>query len=459
MRNPVTMHPHPVATTMLATILFCAFGAVASAEDAAPKTGTLDPAIVAMLARISASDLRATDTRLVAFGTRNLFSEGLHDRHRGVFAARDWLVARFDAIAKTASDRMTVSLDTFVQPKTERTPRAVETSSVYATLRGDDPSRGTFVLSSHYDSRNSDGNDALLDAPGADDNGSGTSAVVEAARVMAGMHFKGTIVFACFDGEEQGLFGSEHFAKSLKDAGVHVDGNFNNDIIGASTGHGGEQSANEVRLFSEALAAHAEPRRINAAGSENDSPARELARAAKEAGEAYVLGMHVNLIYRADRFLRGGDQESFARQDFAAIRYAEVHENYDHQHQDVRVVGGLQYGDLLPYVDFDYVARVTQLNVAALATLALGPASPVAQIDSRRLAYDSTLLWKPVPGAASYEIVWRRSDEAVWTHARNVGNVTAATLALSKDDWLFGVRSIDAAGHESVAAFPTPLTK
>ena len=428
------------------------------AAAAAPATSPLDPAIVAALGRIDARDLRAIDTKLVSFGTRNLFSEGLHERNRGVYAARDWLAGQFGDIAHRVGDRMTVKLDTFVQEKTPRTPRAVETSSVYATLRGDDPSRGTIVISSHYDSRNSDGNDAIKDAPGADDNGSGTSAVLEAARALAPMHFKATIVFACFDGEEQGLFGSAHFAKLLKDQGVRVEADFNNDIVGASVGHDGESQPFDVRLFSEALPPDAKAARVNAAGTENDSPARELARAAKESGEAYVPQMHVNLIYRADRFLRGGDQESFSAQDFPAIRYVEPNENFDHQHQDVRSQGGVQYGDLLAYVDFDYLARVTRLDAASLATLALAPAAPVAQLDSRALGYATTLLWNAVPDAASYEIVWRQTSEPTWTHARNVGNVTTATLPISKDDWLFGVRALDARGHASVAAFPTPKT-
>ncbi len=430
----------------------------AIAADEVP-TQALDPAIVAALARVKANELREIDTKLVGFGTRNLFSEGSHNRSRGVYAARDWLSGQFGDVAKTAGDRMTVKFDTFVQEKTARTPRAVETSSVYATLRGDDPTRGTIVISSHYDSRNSDGSDPIKDSPGADDNGSGTSAVLEAARAMAPMHFPATIVFVCFDGEEQGLFGSAHFAKMLKDRGTVVEANLNNDIIGASVGHGGEQSPNDVRLFSEALPADAKPGRVNATGTENDSPARELARAAKAIGEAYLPTMHVNLIYRADRFLRGGDQESFAENAFPAIRYVEAHENFDHQHQDIRVENGLQYGDLLRYVDFDYVARVTRLNVAAAATLALAPPAPVTEIDNRKLAYDSTLLWAAVPHAQSYEIMWRQTSEPTWSHARNVGAATTATLPLSKDDWLFGIRALDASGHASVVAFPTAKTK
>ena len=431
---------------------FCA------AEDA-PQNAAPDAAVAAMVARVSAARIRSTDEHLVGFGTRNLFSETLQDPKRGVYAARDWLAAQFREIANESGGRMTVSLDTYVQAKTPETPRAVEVSSVIATLRGDDPARGTYLMTSHYDSRNSDGNDALKDAPGADDNGSAASAVVEAARVMAGTHFRGTVVFACFDGEEQGLFGSAHFAQALKAAGTNVVADLNNDIIGASAGHDGEQAPDEVRLFSEALPAGADPRRIDALGMENDSPARELARFAKATGEAYVPAMHVSLVYRSDRFLRGGDQQSFAAQDFPAVRFVEAHENFDHQHQDVRVDNGIQYGDLLQYVDFDYLARVTQLNVAALATLALAPAAPAPLLEAKKLGYDSTLDWAPVDGAASYVIVWRRTDESTWTHEQNVGNVTTATVPLSKDDWLFGVRSVGANGDASVVAFPTPARK
>lgn len=448
-----------LALTLASSLVLAPFTSARAADGDAPTAGALDPAIVAMLHKIDARDLRAIDTKLVGFGTRNLYSEVIRSSSRGVYAARDWLAGQFGDLQKISGGRMTVNLDTFVQPKSDRMPRAVETSSVYATLRGDDPTRGTIVISSHYDSRNSDGNDATRDAPGADDNGSGTSAVLEAARAMAGSHFKSTIVFACFDGEEQGLFGSAHFAKVLKDSGVRVEANFNNDIMGASVGHAGEASPNDVRLFSEALPVGAKPGFVNATGTENDAPARELARAAKELGEAYVPGMHLDLIYRADRFLRGGDQESFAENAFPAIRYVEAHENFDHQHQDVRVENGLQYGDLLKYVDFDYLARVTALNVAAIADLALAPSSPVAQLDARKLAYDSTLTWTAVPGALAYEILWRQTNEATWTHARNVGTATTATLPLSKDDWLFGVRALDGSGHTSVAGFPTPLAR
>ena len=443
------------ACTLVATLALASPGA--SARAAGPLALPHDAQIDAVVAAVTASDVRDTDERLVAFGTRNLFSETQASPSRGVYAARDWLAARFRDLEPRSDGRLSVTFDTYVQPKTAETPRAVEVSSVIATLRGDDPARGTIVVSSHYDSRDSDGNDAILDAPGADDNGSGTAAVLEAARVLAATPVHATIVFACFDGEEQGLFGSQHYAAALAARGVRVEANLNNDIIGASVGHDGERRPNDVRLFSEALPTGADTRRTNVLGNENDAPARELARFAKETGETYVPSMHVDLVSRADRFLRGGDQESFAAHGDPAVRFVEPHENFDHQHQNVRVENGTPYGDLLRYMDFDYLARVTRLNVAAAATLALAPPAPAPKLLAKHLGYDSTLAWDAVPGATSYDVVWRATTDATWTHAKNVADGTTATLPLSKDDWLFGVRSVDAAGRRSVVAFPAPV--
>lgn len=432
----------------------------ATAAPAADRRPSQDPQIRAMVNAVSAERLRHIDTQLVSFGTRNLFSENLGSPHRGVFAARDFLVREFTDIARVSGGRMTVALDSYAQAKTERTPRSVEVSSVVATLRGDDPASRIYVISSHFDSRNSDGNDATRDAPGADDNGSGVSCVVEAARVMAAYHFRGTIIFAAYDGEEQGLFGSGHHAKVLHDAGLNVDGVLNNDIMGASLGHGGERTPRKVRLFSEALPLGAEPARVNARGTENDSPARELARFVKETAEQYVPLMQADLTYRTDRFLRGGDQQSFAEQGFPAVRFVEANENYDHQHQDVRVENGIQYGDLQNFMDFAYLARVTKMNVAALAALALGPSRPAnAQMLAKQLSYDTTLQWDRVPEAASYELVWRPTTAPTWTFSKLVGNTTSATIPVSKDNFFIGVRAVDSGGHRSVVAFPVPLTR
>ncbi len=417
-----------------------------------------DPRIAAMTRAVSAADLRNIDVELVHFGTRNAFSEKSNSKTRGVVAAREWIRAQFNKVARSTNGRMTVSYDTYVQPKTERTPRAVTISSVIAVLKGDDPDSRTYVMSSHYDSRNSDGNNATLDAPGADDNGSGTSAVIEAARIMAQARFHGTIVFACFDGEEQGLFGSGHYAQTLKAHNVKVLGNLNNDIMGASVGPRGERAPRTVRIFSQALPNDAQVPAVNLVGSENDSPSRELARFVKTVGEQYVPQMNGELIYRADRFLRGGDQESFAQQGFPAMRFVEKYENFNHQHQNVRVEHGVQYGDLLQYVDFDYLARVTQMNIAALAVLALGPEQPSqVQMLTKKLGYDTTLRWRPALHASSYEIVWRETISPVWQHAENVGNTTEATVPVSKDDYILAVRAVDSNGLHSPAVYPVAV--
>jgi hypothetical protein len=439
----------------LAAALLLVTALPARADLPAPP---LDPAITAALGRVSAAQLRATDERLVGFGTRSTFSENAGPK-RGVFAARAYLVERFREIARSSGGRMTVALDSYTQtadPK-RRIPRDVVISSVIATLKGDDPAGRTYVMSSHYDSRNSNNDDGVHDAPGADDNGSATSAVVEAARVLAPVPLHATVVFACFDSEEQGLFGSAHFAKTLKDAHVDVAGDFNNDIVGASVGDDGVKRDDVVRIFSESLPPGTDPARVNVIGGENDSPSRELARFAKEMGDAYPTGLHGTIIYRADRFLRGGDHESFNAQGFPALRFTEPRENFNHQHQDVRVENGVQYGDLLQYVDFDYLAKVTRYNVAGLAALALAPATPKVIVETKALTNDTTLTWQPVPRAVRYEVLRRATTEPQWTDVTDAGAATTVTLKFSKDNWLFGVRSVDAQGHRSAVGYPTPV--
>jgi hypothetical protein len=333
--------------------------------SAALPTPEPDPAVARAIAGISADRLRSIDARLVAFGTRSTFAETA--RHgRGVFAARDWIAGQFRAIARASDGRMSVTLDSYLQRANGKSvPRDVEISSVIATLRGDEPGTRTYVMSSHLDSRNSNNSDGTHDAPGADDNGSGTAAVLEAARVLAALPLHATVIFATFDAEEQGLYGSAHFAQALKAAGIEVEGDLNNDIIGASVGPAGEQNPHVVRIFSEALPGGSSIERTNAIGNENDSPSRELARFVKAAGDAQVADLQGILIARADRFLRGGDHESFNDAGFAALRFTEPVETFAHQHQDVRSVDGVQYGDLQRYMDFDYLARVARYNAAA----------------------------------------------------------------------------------------------
>ncbi len=445
-------------TFAFATALLLGALSPVAAQDAAPAPPPLDPAILAALAKIAPERLQADNTRLVAFGTRSTFSEKA-PVGRGVFAARAWLVSEFGRYARASGGRMTVTLDSYLQraDPAKRVPRDVEISSVIATIKGDDPSAPVFVMSSHYDSRNTDNYDGEHDAPGADDNGSAVAAVLETARVLAAVPLHATVILACFDAEEQGLYGSAHFAQTLKDRHVDVGGDLNNDIVGASVGDDGVKRDDYVRIFSEAIPAGANVARVNAIGTENDSPSRELARYAAWTGDAYATGLHGMLVFRADRFLRGGDHESFNAEGFPAIRFVEPRESFAHQHQNVRVENGVQYGDLQRYMDFDYLAKVTRYNVATLASLAMAPAAPQVAILTKELTNTSTLQWKPVARAARYEVVRRLSTEPSWTHVDDVGNVTTVTVPFSKDDWQFGVRSVDAQGHRSVAAFPTPL--
>jgi Zn-dependent M28 family amino/carboxypeptidase len=406
---------------------------------------------------VSPDRLRATDARLVAFGTRSTFSEA-SPAGRGVFAARDWIAAQFRQIAAGTGGRMTVALDEHIQKADgKRVPRDVLVSSVIATLAGDEPGGRTYVMSSHYDSRNTDDADGTRDAPGADDNGSGTAAVIEAARVMAGLHPRATIVFAVYDSEEQGLFGSAHHAQALRASGADVQGDLNNDIVGASVGDRGQKNPGYIRIFSEALPEGADPKRINAIGNENDSPSRELARFAHEIIARDVPGFEGRLVFRADRFLRGGDHESFTAAGFPGIRFTEPVETFAHQHQDVRLQGGVQYGDLMAYMDFDYLAQVTRANIAVLTALAMGPGRPAhAWVSVHDLTNDTTLGWSPVPGATRYEIVRRHTTDAQWTDATDAGTGTTVTVPFSKDDWIFGVRAIDAQGRRGVPTYPLP---
>ncbi len=428
--------------------------ASAGSDSPLPAPAPYTP-IAAMVDAVRADRLGASDAKLVGFGTRNDFSETASTRNRGVFAARDWIASEFRSIAAGANGRMSVALDTYLQAKTPKTPRAVTESSVVATLRGSEPGR-VYVMSSHFDDCDGHCTDGAGTAPGADDNGSGVAAVLEAARVMAATPFRGTIVFACFDGEELGLWGSDHYARELAARRAPVLAVLNNDIVGNSTGGDGASEPNVIRVFSQGLPQGADFDRVNLVGSENDSPSRELSRFIAEVVPAYVPGFTVRQIFRADRFLRGGDQESFQAAGYAAaIRFVEPHENFTHQHQDVRVENGVQYGDLPQYVDPQYLRRATQANVAALATLALGPAPPGdAKLVLKRLGYDSTLRWQRAANAASYEIVWRASDAPDWQHARDVGDVTEATVPVSKDDYVLGVRSVDDRGLRSPVIYP-----
>ena len=417
-----------------------------------------------MLHDVSAERLKGYDRKLVSFGTRHTLSVQ-DDPARGIGAARDYIKSEFDAIAATSGGRMTTGLDSFVQPVSDRVPTPTTITNVYAVLKGTDPtsSDAVYVVGAHYDSRVTDVLNATSDAPGANDDGSGTSAVIELARVMAKHPGQATVVFVAYAGEEQGLYGSNHFAQMAKDQGWNIQGNLNMDIVGSSLGHNGIREPHAIRLFSEGVPTAetaAETLRRQAIGGENDGESRQLARYVKEAGENDATDMQVKLIWRRDRFLRSGDQVSYLQRHWPAVRFTEPNENFDHEHQDIRVENGTQFGDLEEFVDFPYLARVTRVVGSSLAALSRSPRAPLnARMITAGLGYDTELRWNanPESDVADYEIVWRSSTAPLWEHTRRVGNVTQATIKnLLKDDVQVGVRAIDKDGNRSPVAYPIP---
>src|SRR5258707_12901792 len=361
---------------------------------------------------------------------------------------------------------MVVEKQTFEQPKAARVPRPTMLNNIVATLKGTQPEsvNRVYVVSGHYDSMCTSPTDARCDAPGANDDASGTAAVLEMARVMAKYKFEATIVFMTVAGEEQGLLGSTYFAETAKRNNLDIEAMFTNAIIGSSLGGNGVRDSHTVRVFSEGVPSNettqeATPRR--SAGGENDSASRQLARFIKETSERYVPSIKVSMIYRRDRYGRGGDHIPFLERGVPAVRFTEPNENYQHQHQNVRVENGVQYGDLPQFDDFNYIANVARINAAALAMAALGPARPknVTTLTAR-LSNDTDLKWdaNKEPDLAGYEIVWRETTSPVWTNSNAVGDVTTYTMkGMSKDNFFFGVRAVDKEGNRSPVSFPRPL--
>ena len=296
--------------------------------------------------------------------------------------------------------------------------------------------------------------------PGANDDGSGTAVSLECARALSKMRFPATIVFLTVAGEEQGLNGSGHFAKMAKDQGWDLEAVLNNDIVGGDRNP--EQVHSVVRVFSEGVPAAAteqDLRRIRGLGGESDSGSRQLARYVAEAGRAYDVGVKPMLVFRLDRYLRGGDHYSFNQQGFSAVRFTEYREDFHHQHQNVRTENGIEYGDVPKFVDYEYVAHVARLNAATLASLAAAPAPPAnVHVLTKDLENDSTLTWDASPGglATEYEVLWRGTTSPEWEHAQKISGATRATLKLSKDNVIFAVRAMDAAGHRSLPVVPVP---
>ena len=440
-------------------------GVMAATMPPAPAQDPLQPAIAQLVAGISPQRIEAHVRKLVSFQTRHTMSDTVSDT-QGIGAARRWIKAELERCGAQAGGRLQVAFDSHVAPVSKRISRPTEIVNVVATLPGSQPqsAQRIYVVSGHYDSRATDVMDASGNAPGANDDASGTAAVIEMACVMARQQFDATLVFMAVAAEEQGLLGSGHWAQQAKLKQLNIAGMLNNDIIGSSRADDGTVDGGQVRLFAEGIPAVKDMsdgvRGLVATGGENDSISRQLARHVKQVGERYVPGFRVNVIQRADRYLRGGDHMPFLAQGYAALRFTEPNEDFAHQHQDVRVENGVQYGDLPQFVDYDYVAKVTRVNAAALASLALAPAAPAqVQVRTAQLENATTLVWQPntEPDLAGYRVVWRATTADQWQGAQDVGKVTEAKLALSKDNYFFGVQAIDRDGNVSVATYPTPL--
>ncbi|MFE4831001.1 M28 family metallopeptidase [Streptomyces sp. NPDC056672] len=414
-----------------------------------------------LLKEVDRDRIEATVRRLAAFGTRHTLSTQ-DDPERGIGAARDWIYEELKRYAAASGGRMTVELQSYVQQPASRIPVATRITNVVATLRGSvDPDR-TYVVSGHYDSRASDVMDAVSDAPGADDDASGVAVAMELARVMARRRPAATIVFAAVAGEEQGLYGAAHLAERFKAAGTNVLAMFTNDIVGSPKADDGTRDPYSVRLFAEGVPTAETPQQADvrrSVGGENDSPTRQLARFVRDVANNDATGMNVRVIYRRDRYLRGGDHIPFLERGYAAARFTEPAEDYAHQHQDVRVEDGRQYGDLPEFCDFGYIARVARVNGAALWTLAQAPATPRGvNIVTSSLTNATELVWNAgtETDLTGYEVVWRETTAPEWTHVTEADGATSHTVDLSKDNLFFGVRAVNRAGHRSPVAFPVP---
>jgi len=437
--------------------------------DSAWSRTPLPPTPAAMARQVSAKQIRANIEKLASFGTRHTLSAAdpqAVQSGRGIGAAREWIKQEFERYSAACGGCLKVEFQSYVQEPAERVAQPTEIVNVVATLPGYDPANAgrIYVVTGHYDSRNSDPLDPVGDAPGANDDASGTAVSLECARILSQYKFPATIVFMAVAGEEQGLLGARHFAKTAKADGRNIAGVLNNDIVGGNKTAGDtQQRSGLVRVFSEGIpqaATEAEMRQVRALASESDSASRQLARYIAEAARKHLPArFRPELIYRRDRYLRGGDHSAFNEFGFAAVRFTEYREDYNHQHQNPRTEGGVEYGDLPKFVDYAYVANVARLNLATLAELALAPAPPAnVKLQTKELQNDSTITWKASPGglAVAYEVLWRRTTAAEWESSKRVGNVTRVTLPRSKDNVIFAVRAVGKTGHKSLPVVPTP---
>jgi hypothetical protein len=410
---------------------------------AAPAVGREEDPLPALLAQVSPERLQASVEALVAFGTRHTLSETESDT-RGIGAARRWVKRALEAASAESGGRLLVREQReTLQLRVGRARVEVEVVNVYGFLPGKDvePNGRTYVVSGHYDSRAGRGSDATSDAPGADDDASGTAVVLELARVLSQHEFDANLIFLCVAAEEQGLHGARMFDAWAQEQGLDIDAFITNDIVGGVEGGGGRADRKTLRVFSGAEGLH--------------SPSRELARAIQLSAARYVPDVQVRLVFRLDRFGRGGDHIPLHNRGVPAVRFTEAYEHYARQHQDVRVEDGVAYGDLPEFVDPDYMALVARVNGAALGELALAPAPPSTLVLRGAVRYDTELRWQASPDAVEgYELVWRDTTAPLWEHARAVGDETRAVLPVLADGNFFGVRAVGAGGHRSRIAYP-----
>ncbi|MDE2196702.1 MAG: M28 family metallopeptidase [Gammaproteobacteria bacterium] len=416
------------------------------------------PALREIAGAVSAEHLRSLDEKLVGFHTRHTLSSTTSPT-RGIGAARRWVKAQFEGISKNCGGCLQV-----ITPSQVVTgpgiPEPTEVMDVVAIQKGTtDPSR-YIVMTAHLDSRVADIMNSTANAPGADDDGSGVSAVLETARVLSKYKFNATIVYSADSGEEQGLYGGKIIARHAKAHGWNVEADINNDMIGNSQGSDGVMDNIQVRVFSEGISPNVTPAEIKYLyyhGGEVDSPARQLARYMAVLCQQYVPDLKVMLMYRDDRFGRGGDQMEFDALGYPAVRVTEAHENFTRQHNDVKMIDGVQHGDLLSGVDFTYARKITALDAITLASLAWAPAPPSGVEITGAVTPNTTVSWKPIPGAAGYRVYWRDTTAPLWTHSEYVGDVTRHELRdISIDNYFFGVASVSQDGFESPVVFPGP---
>jgi len=442
--------------------LLVAFSAIFFGRSASAQvTINRDPEIEKMVKEVSADSLKSYIHSLVAMGTRNTLSTQT-DPKRGIGAARNWVLSKFNEFAKNSSGRMTAFIDTTtLQPDKRRVDTTLLLGNVVAVLKGTDPEDNRiFLISGHLDNMRTNVMDRTGDAPGANDDGSGSAAVIECARIMSRHNFPATIIFVTVSGEEQGLLGANFMANKAKKEGWNIEAVLNNDIMGSNnTSETNIVDNTRIRVFSEGLSVLDTGRamlNIRNLGLENDGKARQLARYIKETGERYVENLEVVMVYRNDRFLRGGDHSPYVQNGYAAVRITEMNENYYHQHQNVRLENGIQYGDLPEFMDFEYLRKNTAMNLSNLANLAKSPSMPQeVKVEVRRLSNYTSLSWNaPKTGKLKgYYVMMRETTSAFW-QKKFFTTQTTYQLPYSKDNYFFAVQSVSADGNESLAVVP-----